>query len=463
MPTNVPSPTFGATGFIAPAELSILAGAQADINAAFGGNLNISADVSTPQGQIATTLTAIIADKNAQFLKLTNDVDPAFATGRMQDSIGRIYFLSRIPARATVVTATCTGAVGTVIPLGSQARDASGHVYTSTASATIPAGGSIDITFQSVVTGALACPPTALNYIYRAISGWDTVNNVSAGVVGRDVETRAEFEFRRINSVAGNGQGTEGAVLGAVINATGVVDAYVISNPDSVASGASFTGSISATTLTVSGVSGTIKIGDMVNGAAYGTVIMSGSGTTWTVNVSQSVSGAMTSAWGGVRLLPHSIYVAAYGGSAQDIANAIFSKKSPGCNYNGSSSATVMDTTFPYTAPYPSYTINYQIPTPTPIIFNVTMQQNSGVPADAATQVKNAIIARFNGTDGSNKMRIGCDIFHSNFYAGIFGLGAWAQIYDILIGIGTASRSNVRMRIDQIPTIDAANITVTFA
>ena len=35
--TSVPPPTFGPKGFIAPSEADILAGVQADINAAFGG------------------------------------------------------------------------------------------------------------------------------------------------------------------------------------------------------------------------------------------------------------------------------------------------------------------------------------------------------------------------------------------------------------------------------------------
>lgn len=59
----------------------------------------------------------------------------------------------------------------------------------------------------------------------------------------------------------------------------------------------SFTGSISATTLTVSGVTGTIAIGNTVSGAGVtaNTVITAGSGTTWTVNKSQTISSeAMT-------------------------------------------------------------------------------------------------------------------------------------------------------------------------
>jgi hypothetical protein len=57
-------------------------------------------------------------------------------------------------------------------------------------------------------------------------------------------------------------------------------------------SSATFTGSISATTLTVSSVVGTIEIGQIVTGGtvAAGTYITAGSGTSWTVSVSQTAT-----------------------------------------------------------------------------------------------------------------------------------------------------------------------------
>jgi len=58
------------------------------------------------------------------------------------------------------------------------------------------------------------------------------------------------------------------------------------------ATSATFTGSISSTTLTVSSVTGTIKIGQVVTGGtvAAGTYITAGSGTSWTVSVSQTAT-----------------------------------------------------------------------------------------------------------------------------------------------------------------------------
>ena len=91
-------------------------------------------------------------------------------------------------------------------------------------------------------------------------------------------------------------------------------------------SGAYFTGSISGTTLTVSSVTnGTIAIGQQVNGVgvAANTYITAGSGTSWTVNNSQTVSGTtMTGDNGGT------IIVASDGGrwklvTAKDSVNVL--------------------------------------------------------------------------------------------------------------------------------------------
>ena len=62
MSTNVPAITWTNGAPVLPAESAILAGVQADINAAFGGGVNPG--LTTPQGQLAQTETAIIGEKN---------------------------------------------------------------------------------------------------------------------------------------------------------------------------------------------------------------------------------------------------------------------------------------------------------------------------------------------------------------------------------------------------------------
>jgi hypothetical protein len=398
--TNVPKPQFGPTGFVAPAESVISAGVFADVNAAFGGNLNPSPD--TPQGQLTASITAIIGFANDLFLSITNQVDPAYAEGRMQDAIARIYFLERNPAEPTVVTAPCSGLSGTIIPVGSLAQSADGNTYVCTDGGTIPSGGTITLTFACVTPGPIPCPPNSLTTIYRAIPGWDAITNPTEGVLGRLVESRAEFEARRAASVALNATGTLPAIKATVLNVPGVLDAYATENP---------------------------------------------TGSSVTI--------------GGVSVAAHSLYVSVVGGANADVAAAIWRKKNPGCAYNGNTTVTVVDDNSGYSPPYPSYSVTFERPAALPILFAVEIANSVTVPANAADLIQTAIINAFSGSDGGPRAKIGSTIFASRFYSAVAALGSWAQIVSIQIGTVTADQNDVVVHIDQVPTVNPADISVT--
>ena len=93
--TNVPPIEINDTGVVIPTEESVLQGLLEDFNQAFGGNLNKNLD--TPQCQLASSLAAIMADRDTQLARLMNQVNPDYAEGGMQDAIAKIYFLERKP------------------------------------------------------------------------------------------------------------------------------------------------------------------------------------------------------------------------------------------------------------------------------------------------------------------------------------------------------------------------------
>jgi hypothetical protein len=399
--TNVPAIQFTPTGVVLPSEADILAGVQADMNAAAGGNL--SPTLTSPQGQQAQSLSAIIGDKNDQIAEIVNQVDPDQADGRFQDAIGRIYFMTRNPATGTLVTATCAGLVGTVIPAGSLAQDVNGYRYASTQSATIGASGTVNVPFQCLTTGPIACGIGALNAIYQAITGWESITNAAAGALGQDVENRTDFEFRRRNSVAINAENSPQAIYAAVLQVAGVIDAYVIDNPGATA----------------------------VNKGA--------------TNFSVAA---------------HSVYVAVAGGAAADIAQAIWSKKSLGCDYNGSTTYVLVDDVN-YPPPYPSYTIKWVTPANTPVYVTVNIANTGNLPVDIVTQVQNAVTAAFNGTDGGQRARIGSTIYAFRFATGIGAISTNLEIASITIGLAASpTGSSVTLGIDQLPTLATANIVV---
>jgi len=105
--SNVPQIQWTVNGPVVPTQAQILAGVQADMNAAFGGNLN--AALNTPQGQLATSYTAMIAACYGAMVQLANNFDPAYASGRFQDAIGRYFNLFRLPPTFTTLQVQCFG------------------------------------------------------------------------------------------------------------------------------------------------------------------------------------------------------------------------------------------------------------------------------------------------------------------------------------------------------------------
>lgn len=397
--SNVPKPEFTAAGLVLPAESDILAGVQADIDSAFGGGVNAS--LETPQGQLASSESAVIADKNAQLAYVVNQLDPDYASGEFQDAIGKYYFLTRKGATATSVTVTLTGIAGTVVPALSLAQDVNGNTYANSGDVTIGAGGTVSATFNNIVTGPIPCAAGSLTQIYQAIPGWDAITNPAAGVLGQDVESRADFEYRRKNSVALNANGSKQAIAANVFNVTGVTDVYVDENVTDV-----------------------------------------------TVNRGST----------NYPMLPHSLYVAVVGGADADIANAIWLRKNDGSNMNGTVTVNVPDTS--YSVPYPTTPITFVRPSSLAIKFVVQIVNNPLLPANIVSLIQNAIIARFTGADGSSRERIGSYIFASKYYGAIAGLSPYLSVLTITVQGSGAAGPQVLVGIDQAPTIQASDITV---
>jgi len=399
MSTNVPSITWTNGAPVLPAESDILAGVQADINAAFGGGVNPG--LTTPQGQLAQTETAIIGDKNNQIAYIANQVNPAFASGIWQDAIGYIYFMTRIQASGTVVNATCVGAVGTVIPLGSIAQDTSGYLYASTAAATIPSSGSVTVQFQNQTTGPIACPIGSLNKIYTAVAGWNTVSNPAVGALGNNVESRAAFELRRQASVAVNAVNSIQSIQAAVLAVPNVLQAVVVDNS-----------------------------------------------TNSTVNYGST----------SYPLAAHSICVSVAGGTSSAIGTAIWNKKPPGCGYNGNTTVTVYDTT--YATPIP-YTVTYLTPTSTPAYFTINIQNNPLLPSNIVQLVQNAVLASFNGQDGGTAVTINSTTYSGRYYANINAINSNVNVIEVYLGLSASpSTLSIAFGIDQLPTLSASNIAV---
>ena len=375
--TNVPQPTFGANGVVLPTEAEVLTGVQADVNSALGGNIN--PQLTTPQGQLSTTETATIGESQALFAWFCNQTDPAYNSGRMQDAVGRIYFMTRIAAAPTIQPCICAGLDGVTIQIGNLVQDPSTNLlWTAQESGTIQ-GGSVTIVFACIQTNPVALAPQTLE-IFQGAFGWESATPTGDAILGNLVENPAQFEVRRRNSVASNSFGMPDSVKGSVLAVPNVLDAYVV---DNIADG--------ITTI------------------------------------------------GGVRLAAHSLYTCVLGGDENSIAMAIFQKKGGGCAYTGTTSVVVSDPNPRYTPPVPSYTVLFDYATPTAFAAVITLQNNGSVPANASQLITVPIINAFAGLDGGPRAQIGSLVLSSRYVAGILGLGAWVSLMNIQIGLSGAA------------------------
>lgn len=412
--TNVPLPVFTPTGLVTASEQAILQGILEDYVAAFAASGKaLNTELTTPQGQLASSQAFMVADFQAALQSIIANVDPLTSSGAYQDALGRIYFLTRQQATFAYVVGTAQGVPGATLPMGSQVKSSDGSIWTSTAAAVFGPGGTVDVTFQALTAGSV--PAAGINdlRIYQQVPNWENVSNAAPSVPGTDTENRAEFETRRSESVQIGGMGQAANVRAAVANVTGVSDVFIYNN-----------GSDSPIT--------------------YGS-------TNYPIPA-------------------HSIAINVTGGDTQEVAEAINSKLDCGCGFSTQDTITVnVQDTVNYVAPFPTYPIRFMHNvTPTQIYMTVNVADLTTLPANYVVLVQQAVAAAFaNGftsTDGTiqiSRARIGGQIVAAEFAAPILALG---NITPVTIFIGTspapASGAAVTMGIDQQPTCPQLNITV---
>lgn len=359
----------------------------------------VNTSSETPSGQIIDAMAVLVTAKDSEILNLANQFNPKKASGIFQDAIGAIYFLERKTAQPTVVTCTCYGLQGTVIPEGAIIQTDDGEQLLSVEEVTIPSAGEIDVEFRTAKTGAIPIGAGTCNKIVTVIAGWDSVSNASAGALGRDIESRFDFEKRRALSVAYNSHGSRLAVQSAVASVNDVLDCLVLENRTD-------------STVTKQGVS----------------------------------------------LISHSVAICVYGGSDTDIAEAIYKKLDAGCGTNGSAQVSYVSedgATNTYNIVRPTATSIYIT-----VEINETVTTVSTVVDDIKNAIINDFNG--NDVNSGNARR-GCGdtIYASSFSVAVVKTAGIADLVSITIGRSASPTGNyVTMDADEEPIVDASTISV---
>ncbi|SPL71515.1 baseplate J/gp47 family protein [Acinetobacter stercoris] len=332
-------------GIYAPPTEAVMAGLWRLFKTAFGDELN--EDLRTPQGQLITSLTAMIQDERNQMIQLLNLTDPRYSKGIWQEGIGQIYFLERKHQTHSNVILTFIGLANVKIPAKSQFMDRNGYLWETTKDVLIGNNGRAQVQALCTTAGTIQAVAHSINIMIKVIPGLDQVLNETAAIEGREEESRTDFEERRRESVAANSKNTNAATYGAVADLKDVVSVFVVDNP---------------TDETV-----------LVGSTHY-------------------------------PIIRNSILVSVVGGDDYEIAKTALIKAGSGCSFNGNTEVKVRDTdNFPERPPV--YNVKIMRPKHIPVYFRIRLEDETAMSLQDEKAMKKAIIEAMQS--GKTKARIG--------------------------------------------------------
>jgi hypothetical protein len=368
------------------------------------GKPALNTDPTSPAGQLVDLVLAEIEAKNAELLYLANQFDPKGAEGIWQDALGHIYFLTRKMSEPTLVTCQLTGAPGTRVPWGALAEDSEKRRFVNSrvGGVLLDADGKGEAVFRCTVPGPADVGPHSVNRIVTTVPGWDTVDNAEAGALGRDLETRGDFEARRAASVAKNAHGSVASLYGSLHDlsgAAGVIDVMVLENigPDPV-----------------------VKFGVTVPG--------------------------------------HGVTVCIFGGRDEEIAELIYRKKDAGCDTGGNTTVTYVETG------RTGAVYEFRILRPDTVNFWVRVKldgEDVMTPALEAA-IKEAVSAEFHGQGKGPRVGLASVTYASKFYCPVLDLGV-KGLKEVTVALGAAPGTwadKVTIRGDQEPVLSVDNVIV---
>ena len=388
----------GLVGFTPNSASQELADVQQVFINTFGSGVNLTP--TTINGVFIQELTNRGLQVEAAKTNLYSYVyDPDVAAGVYLDGLGAWLSINRKAAVQSVVTCQVTGLSGTTIPANSQILNTNGDVFYNPNSITIIAGvGSGE--FKSLVAAPIPCTAGTLNRIVQQLAGWDTVNNATDGITGTNAQT--DYSYRNTIKYAKglNSSGTFNSVNSALLDTADVIDFFLVEN---------YTNS----------------------------------------PISKN----------GVTVSPHSIYLSVYGGTQQEIASILYTKRSAGCGMDG-------DTTYAYTDPNFSWVtedMTWQTAIDAPVQLNISIISSDLYPVDIVSQIQNACVNNFNNGIGTiPPARMGVAIYASRFYSSLANLGV-SGVTNLTIQTVTAGTPALvlDLPITEAPTLIAANVLVT--
>ncbi|MBR2505371.1 MAG: baseplate J/gp47 family protein [Bacilli bacterium] len=387
------------TGIVVPDTSQVKIDVENEFRSALGQDLDVSA--STPQGRLIEVETVARKRVIENMALLANMFNKDQAFGIWLDVILKFFGADREGATATKVVCQLEGEAGTSILANAQAKDTSGNIYYLENSVTLDENGEGEGTFVCMIKGAIECQANTLTQIVTAILGWNSINNASAGVTGKEGESDNQARLK-LSVTQYKGEGQKANIKNAILQVENVVDCKVLENYTN--------GSIIEDGITITA--------------------------------------------------PHSIYVCVDGGNDTEIAQAIVRSKSGGSAFGADLNNTSAE--YLVTEETEGTTVRFARPTQVPVQIKVTLKSGQAI-ADNITKVKQAIIDYANGKfDEVEGLNIGSDVSPFEIASAI--TIAIPELYINQVQASklddTLGTAVVLINANEIATIDETNITV---
>lgn len=350
-------------------------------------------DPDSQDGQLLAVVAKAISDANDATIAAYNNYSPASSFGVGLSNQVKINGISRLVATKGQVVLRLVGVIGTTIVDG-VAADASSNRWLIPSPSVIPSAGYLDVTATAEKEGAIAATPGSITQIVTPTLGWQSVTNLSAATTGAPVEIDAALRRRQTISTALPSQSVLDGIQGAIAGVEGVTQVIVYEND--------------------------------------------------------------TNATDANGLPAHSIAAVTIGGSAADIAAALFLKKTVGCYTYGSTVQVVADTNgIPYN-------MRFSYSTPVPLAMAVTIKALTGYTTAVGNQIKQAL------ADYVNALGIGkrSDLGRLYLPAQLFGSGTDYQKFEVnaitqAIKPASPTAADVDIPWNGNATLSVADITLT--
>ena len=217
------------TGVIVPDTETVLSELQAMMRELFGQDMDLTAE--TPQGRLLEMWA-----RNREFCiqicaMVSNMLNLNKASGFVLDDLGAMFLLSRKPASSTTVAVMMRGVAGTIIPAGTRLKTTAGDIFVNDLSGTIGQDGQVSIEYHSVETGQIPCVAETLTIILDGVNGLETVTNPEGPIsLGQDLESDDLFRLRIKNGLNVNSIAILSAIKSNLESLTGVVGSYCYDN-----------------------------------------------------------------------------------------------------------------------------------------------------------------------------------------------------------------------------------------